>query len=125
MPVQLQSLAYDFQMYYFLQTYSKFWLEYPIVFLSSRHVQEEMDDTFYRSFGFPLEYQSKQLYHPIPDEPNSSQNTGRKSSKVIGFNVAGFKRGAGLFFISARTLYHCFGSSLSLNKFIRDLLCLA
>src|SRR5699024_4090847 len=68
MPVQLQSLAYDFQMYYFLQTYSKFWLEYPIVFLSSRHVQEEMDDTFYRSFGFPLEYQSKQLYHPIPDE---------------------------------------------------------
>ena len=44
---------------------------------------------------------------------SSSQNTGRRSSYPMGFKVPGFKRGAGLFFISARTLYHWVGISLS------------
>ena len=44
---------------------------------------------------------------------SSSQKTGLKSSNCIGSNVAGFNNGAGLFFISARTLYHCFGNSFS------------
>ena len=44
---------------------------------------------------------------------SSSQNTGARSACVIGLSVAGFKSGAGLFFISARTLYHFVGISLS------------
>ena len=44
---------------------------------------------------------------------SSSQNTGARSSAVMGFSVPGFSSGAGLFFMSARTLYQYFGISFS------------
>ena len=42
---------------------------------------------------------------------NSVQKIPDNSSTVTGFNVPGFKIGAGFFFMSARTLYHCLGIS--------------
>ena len=45
----------------------------------------------------------------------ASQKTGASSSAFIGSSVPGFRSGAGLFFISARRLYHAFGSSSSVK----------
>ena len=42
---------------------------------------------------------------------SSSQKTGRRSSKPMGLPVPGLTSGAGLFFMSARTLYQFWGIS--------------
>ena len=47
------------------------------------------------------------------DFASSVQKIWDSSSSVTGCNVAGFRIGAGFFFMSARTLYHWVGISFS------------
>ena len=60
----------------------------------------------------------KRVDELIPYEQNARVNDRAvsalvKAIPVMGFNVPGFKSGAGLFFMSARTLYQNLGISFS------------